>query len=54
MTIVIGTEEPNKHYIHQALLIHHSEYFRKALQGPWLEAEEGVVRLKDVNEHACE
>ncbi|KAF2625380.1 hypothetical protein BU25DRAFT_473967 [Macroventuria anomochaeta] len=26
----------------------HSEYFRKALSGPWKEADEGCVRLEDV------
>jgi hypothetical protein len=32
----------------------HSEYFQKALQGPWKEAEEGVVRLEDVEPETCE
>ncbi|KAF1358717.1 hypothetical protein EJ07DRAFT_122576 [Lizonia empirigonia] len=37
-----------KYYLHKALVLFHSEYFRKALQGSWKEAQEGVVRLKDV------
>ena len=37
-----------KYCIHKALLVHHSEYFRNALKGPWKEAEEGVIRLEDV------
>jgi hypothetical protein len=37
-----------KYCVHKALLVHHSEYFRKALQGPWKEAEEGVFRLPDI------
>lgn len=36
------------YYIHKALLSHHSENFRKALNGPWKKAEEGVVKLQDV------
>lgn len=36
------------YYIHKALLSQHSNYFRKALQGPWKEAEEGVFTLDDV------
>ncbi|KAF2127078.1 hypothetical protein P153DRAFT_398448 [Dothidotthia symphoricarpi CBS 119687] len=38
-----------KFYVHRAILIKHSEYFKKALNGPWKEAEEGVVRLRDVD-----
>ncbi|KAH4616360.1 hypothetical protein HBH55_208580 [Parastagonospora nodorum] len=37
-----------KYYVHKALLVHYSEYFRNALKGPWKEAEEGVVKLVDV------
>lgn len=48
----IGPQKKN-YYIHKALLMQHSEYFRKALQGPWKEAEEGVVRLDDVDYCAC-
>ncbi|KAL1597396.1 hypothetical protein SLS59_007426 [Nothophoma quercina] len=28
-----------KYYIHEALLVEHSEYFQKALNGPWMEAK---------------
>ncbi|KAJ8114701.1 hypothetical protein OPT61_g3482 [Boeremia exigua] len=45
--VVVGTEQ-KKYHIHRAVLIHHSEYFRNALKGPWKEAEEGVVPLADV------
>ncbi|KAH7094575.1 hypothetical protein FB567DRAFT_600179 [Paraphoma chrysanthemicola] len=48
--IEIGPDR-KKYYIHKALIVHHSEYFRKALQGTWKEAQEGVVRLEDVNHH---
>jgi hypothetical protein len=53
VTIEIGDEEPKTYYIHRALLVHHSEYFRKALQGPWIEAKENRVVLKDVDEAVC-
>jgi hypothetical protein len=53
VTVEIGDEEPKKYYIHRALLVHHSEYFRKALQGPWIEAKENRVVLKDVDEAVC-
>lgn len=51
-TIEVGPHR-KKYYIHEALLAHYSEYFRKALRGPWKEAEEGVVRLEDVDHRAC-
>lgn len=53
MIIEVGDVDPEKYYVHRARLIHHSEYFRKALQGSWREAEEGVVRLKDFDYKAC-
>lgn len=43
-----------KHHIHRVLLVQHSDYFKMALQGPWKEAEEGVVRLDDVENGLCE
>jgi len=42
-----------KHYIHKVLLEEHSEYFQKALNGPWKEAEDKVVILDDVDCHSC-
>ena len=47
MTLEIGPKHI-KYCLHKALLVHHSEYFRNALKGPWQEAEEGVIRLEDV------
>ncbi|KAF2833633.1 hypothetical protein CC86DRAFT_12548 [Ophiobolus disseminans] len=37
-----------KYHFHKSLLVHHSEYFRKALSGPWKEAEGDLVTLDDV------
>ncbi|KAF1358358.1 hypothetical protein EJ07DRAFT_125033, partial [Lizonia empirigonia] len=37
-----------KYHLHWALLIQHSDYFKKALNGPWTEAQEGVIHLDDV------
>ncbi|CAO2658845.1 Nn.00g065680.m01.CDS01 [Neocucurbitaria sp. VM-36] len=48
VAVEIGLEH-TKYYIHKALLTHHSEYFAKALRGPWKEAEEQTVRLEDVD-----
>jgi hypothetical protein len=41
----------HKYRIHKALLTHHSEYFQKALTGPWKEATERSVALDDVKPH---
>lgn len=53
MTIVRVGAALTPFMIHGALLIKHSEYFAKALSGPWKEAEEGVVVLDDVDVHLC-
>ncbi|KAF2625448.1 hypothetical protein BU25DRAFT_423167 [Macroventuria anomochaeta] len=34
-------------------LVYHSEYFRKAVQGSWKEAQEGVMRIDDVQPSEC-
>lgn len=52
VVVEIGPER-KKYYIHRALLVHHSEYFRKALHGSWQEAEKGVVALDDVELTVC-
>jgi hypothetical protein len=44
-----GTE----YKIHKALLSEHSEYFKRALNGPWKESQEGVVRLEDISCGIC-
>ena len=54
MVIVEIGQESTKYHMHRALLVHHSEYFRKALEGPWKEADEGVVRIDDVGIEECE
>ncbi|KAF9693780.1 hypothetical protein EKO04_008156 [Ascochyta lentis] len=46
--VVVEIANGVKHHLHRALLIQHSEYFKKALNGPWKESHEGVVRLDDV------
>jgi hypothetical protein len=42
-----------RYYIHRSLLEEHSSYFAKALNGPWKEAQEGVVTLEDVDCNTC-
>jgi len=41
------------HHVHKALLVHHSEYFRNSLTGPWTEAQEQVINLNDVEPSTC-
>ena len=43
-----------KHYVHRALLEEHSEYFKRALNGSWKEAEDKTVCLDDVECSTCE
>ncbi|KAF2018157.1 hypothetical protein BU24DRAFT_449675 [Aaosphaeria arxii CBS 175.79] len=43
-------EKKTRFYIHKSLLIENSEFFKKALSGPWEEARTGVVSLADVEE----
>jgi hypothetical protein len=40
--------------VYRSLLVRHSEYFRKALAGPWKEAEEQAIILEDVEPRTCE
>jgi hypothetical protein len=46
--IEIGSTAPKKYYVRKAPPIHHFEYFRKVLQGPWKEAKEGYIKFEDV------
>lgn len=46
--VVVEIADGIKHRLYHALLVRHSEYFKTALKGPWKEAEEGVIRLLDV------
>lgn len=46
VTVTVGPEK-KQYKIYKDLICYHSEYFRKAFNGPWKEAEEGVV-LDDV------
>ncbi|KAH6639800.1 hypothetical protein C7974DRAFT_139048 [Boeremia exigua] len=40
------------HHVHKTLLVYHSEYFAKALNGPWAEAVHRVVTIEDVETDA--
>ena len=50
--IAIGREH-TKYYVHAALLICHSEYFKKALSGPWKEAKKDIIQLENVDCETC-
>jgi hypothetical protein len=52
VTVDIG-EAKTRYTVHRTLLAEHSDYFRKALSGPWKEAEEGIVTLEDVDCQTC-
>jgi hypothetical protein len=54
MIVVEIGPDAKKYFVHKALLMHHSKFFKKALTGTWKEAQEGVVRLEDVETEPCE
>ena len=43
-----------KYRVYEALLVYHLEYFQRALNGRWTEADDRVVRLEDVDSDTCE
>ncbi|KAJ4406031.1 hypothetical protein N0V91_004915 [Didymella pomorum] len=47
ITILVGTDCV-KYGVRRAILTQHSQYFKKALEVPWKEAEEGLLQLEDV------
>jgi hypothetical protein len=53
MATVVLEPQNIEYKIHRTLLINTSEYFEKALTGPWKEAEERTVRIKDVGSDTC-
>jgi hypothetical protein len=46
--IEVGPER-TQYFVHPSLLAQHSEYFKRAMNGSWKEAEERVIRLDDVD-----
>ena len=42
-----------KYFVHPCLLSHHLEYFKRALNGSWKEAEECTTKLDDVDYDTC-
>lgn len=52
--VIVEIANSVRYHLHRALLIRHSDYFKKALNGPWKEAREGVVRLDDMESGPCE
>lgn len=53
MATVVLEPQNTEYKVHQALLIDVSEYFKKALTGPWTEAEERTVKIKDIDSDTC-
>lgn len=52
VTVKVGPDSI-KYNVHKAMLVHHSEYFKKALNGSWKEAEENMVTPADIEPKAC-
>ncbi len=48
--IEVGPEKV-KYHVHRDFFVHYSGYFRKALQGPWEEAQRGTISITDVEPH---
>lgn len=43
-----------EYFVHPGLLIHHSDYFKRALNGDWKEAAEKGIKLDDVDCKTCQ
>lgn len=43
----------NQYTVHPGLLVQHSEYFKRTLNGPWKESRERVIKLDDVKCDTC-
>ncbi|KAG9199636.1 hypothetical protein G6514_008297 [Epicoccum nigrum] len=52
ITIEIGPDRI-QYTVHPGLLAHRSEYFKRALNGSWIEAEERLIKLEDVDCETC-
>lgn len=53
MVVIEVGPKHTRYHVHKAFLSHHSEFFRIALQRPLNEAEEGSVKLHDVDNGSC-
>jgi hypothetical protein len=52
-TVLVGPNHA-RFVVHEALLVHHSEFFRAALTGNFKEAEEKVVKMADTEPYIFE
>jgi hypothetical protein len=52
VTVEVGKEHV-KYPLHKSVLVYHSEYFARALNGPWTEAEDRKVVLEDLEPGIC-
>lgn len=53
VTVLVGPEH-QEFKVHRALLIGHSEYFKKALTKPWNHQHEALILLDNVEPQICE
>lgn len=52
IVVEVGPERV-KHFVRKTVLEEHSEYFKRALNGSWKEADDKVVCLDDVDCSTC-
>lgn len=53
MVTIIMEPKGTEYKVHKELLASASKYFRNALTGPWVEAEERSIKIEDVDDDAC-
>jgi hypothetical protein len=53
MVTIILVPKDTEYKVHKELLASASIYFHNALHGPWVEADERIVKLEDVDDDAC-
>jgi hypothetical protein len=53
MVTIILVPKGTEYKVHKELLASASIYFHNALHGPWVEAEERIMRTEDVDDDAC-
>jgi hypothetical protein len=53
MVTIILEPKGTEYKVHKELLASVSKYFHNALTGPWVKAEERIVRIEDVDDDAC-
>jgi len=53
VVVLVGPSETS-FIVHKHLLVKSSEYFAKAISGPWIEAQSGTIKLASENVNVFE